>query len=239
MVTVASQPGTVHTAIAEHASIDPHGLGVDAPPYLRADATTLDVNLGVRVEAEFDRLRGWPRRPFGPLGPAQLIPGLGQYWAPHLLSARVRGRFGERSLDGASVYAEKNWGAAFADHWWWGQGEHVAFAGGRIHGVAPTAVVAWTDDGLVALSPPFARTVTRAGGGEWRIRARSPRWRIEVSGEAGDALELPVPVARGRLELRSRHHLRGRIAVRVHRGRRLWLASEGPAALEDGATPPA
>ena len=62
--------------------------------------------------------------------------------------------------------------------------EGVAFAGGRIHGVAPTAVVAWTPDGLVTLAPPFARTVARAGGGEWHIRATSPRWRVEIEGEA-------------------------------------------------------
>lgn len=239
MVTLASQPGNdVQTAIAEQAWIDPAGLGVDAPPYLRADEHSLTVDLGMRLEAEFPAKREWPRRPFGPLGPAQMVPWLGQYWAPHLLGATVTGRFGDRSLDGATVYAEKNWGAAFADHWWWGQGEGVAFAGGRIHGVAPTAVVAWTADGLITLSPPLARTVARAGGGEWHIRAHSPRWRVEIEGEASDPLLLPVPLPNERrLEVRSRHHLTGKLRVRVHRGRRLWLASEGMAGLEDGATP--
>ena len=238
MVTLASQPGTEHTAIAERATLDPHHLGVDASPYLRAGPGFLEVALGPGLEARFERPRGWPRRPFGPLGPAQMIPWLGQYWAPHLLEARVRGRFGERSLDGTRAYAEKNWGAAFADHWWWGQGEGVAFAGGRIHGVAPTAVVAWTPEGLTSLAPPLARTVARAGRGEWLIRASSPRWRVEIEGEAADPLLLPVPLpAERRLEVRSRHHLLGRIAVSVHRGRRLWLRGEGLAALEDGATP--
>ena len=174
----------------------------------------------------------------GPLGPAQMVPWLGQYWAPHLLSARVTGTFGDRSLDGTPVYAEKNWGAAFADHWWWGQGRGVAFAGGRIHGVAPTAVVAWTPDGLVALAPPFARTVARAGGGEWHIRATSPRWRVEIEGEACGALRLPVPLpgSAGSRSARD-HHLLGQIEARVWRGRRLWLAHVGLAGLEDGATP--
>jgi hypothetical protein len=141
-------------------------------------------------------------------------------------------------LDGVDVYAEKNWGAAFADHWWWGQGEGVAFAGGRIHGVAPTAVAAWTADGLITLAPPLARTVARAGNGEWHIRASSPRWRVEIEGAAQNPLLLPVPLpAERRLEVRSRHHLLGRIAVTVHRGRKLWLRSEGLAGLEDGATP--
>ena len=182
MVTLASQPGGARTEIAQSARLE--GLSVDASPYLRAGPGFLYVDVGERLEARFAEPRGWPRRPFGPLGPAQVIPGLGQYWAPHLLGARVSGHFGDRSLDGTSVYAEKNWGAAFADHWWWGQGPGVAFAGGRIHGVAPTAVAAWTPDGLVTLSPPFARTVTRAGGGEWHVRARSPRWRVEIEGEA-------------------------------------------------------
>jgi tocopherol cyclase len=237
MVTLASQPdGFERSVIADTAWIDPRGLGVRAGP-LQADAGSLVVDLGPRLEARFEARRNWSR-PFGPLGPVQMIPGLGQYWAPHLLDAQVTGSYGTRSLDGASVYAEKNWGAAFADHWWWGQGPGVAFAGGRIHGVAPTAVVAWTDDELIALAPPFARTVARAGGGEWHIKATSPRWRAEIEGEAAGPLLLPVPLPdERRLEVRSRHHLLGRLTVKVHRGRRLWLHNDGVAALEDGATP--
>jgi hypothetical protein len=246
MVTLAAEPGGVeHTAIADSAWIDPDGLGVEAGSLLRADANSLAVDLGPGLDARFEGRRDWPRRPWGPLGPAHSIPWLGQYWAPHLLGARVTGTFGERSLDGAHVYAEKNWGAAFASHWWWGQagfeeGEGVAFAGGRVHGVAPTAVAAWTPEGVVSLAPPFARTIARAGGGEWQIRATSPRWTVELEGEArGAPLTLAVPLpAERRLEVRSYHHLLGRLAVRVRRGRRLWLAGESLAAgLEDGATP--
>ena len=77
------------------------------------------------------------------------MPGLGQYWTPHLLGARVTGEALGRRLDGCRVYAEKNWGGAFAGHWWWGQAPlaedaGVAFAGGRVHGAAPTAIVVWT-----------------------------------------------------------------------------------------------
>jgi hypothetical protein len=246
MVTLASEPGGVeHTAIAETAWIDPDGLGMEAGSLLRADAGSLTVDLGPGLEARFDARRDWPRRPWGPLGPAHSLPWLGQYWAPHLLGARVSGHHGERSLDGASVYAEKNWGAAFASHWWWGQagfedGAGVAFAGGRVHGVAPTAVAAWTRDEVVTLAPPLARTVARSGGGEWHIRASSPRWKVEIEGEARSApLQLAVPIpAERRLEVRSNHHLLGRVDVRVHRGRRLWLAGESlVAGLEDGATP--
>jgi hypothetical protein len=238
MVTLASQPdGFERTVIAEEARIDPHALGVSVPPYFSADATSLTVDLGVRLEARFAAQRGW-ERPLTPLGIAGTLPFLGQYWTPHLLAAEVTGTYGERSLDGAQVYAEKNWGAAFADHWWWGQGEGVAFAGGRIHGVAPTAVAAWTPEGQISFAPPFARTVARAGGGAWHVRATGARWRVELEGEASDPLALSVPLPRERrAEIRSRHHLLGRMAVTVWRGRRVWLRSEGPAALEDGATP--
>jgi hypothetical protein len=223
MLTIAEQPGTVRTEIIDGLAVsaDPHGL--DLGP----------------VHARFSQAREWPRRAFGPLGPAQMIPFLGQYWSPWLLGATVSGTFGERSLDGALVYAEKNWGAAFARHWWWGQAEHVAFAGGRVHGVAPTAVAAWTPEGVITLAPPFARTVAYAHGGEWRVRATSPRWHVELEGEASDPLLLAVPIpGERRLEVRSRHHLQARLSVHVRRGRRTWLREESSlAALEDGATP--
>jgi tocopherol cyclase len=251
MVTLCAEPGGFErTEVAQEARTDARGLGVvagGAPPLLRATPDSLDVVLGgARLHARFRTRRDWPRRAFGGLGPAQVVPFLGQYWTPHLLSAGVRGEavLGDRAiaLDGARVYAEKNWGTAFAAHWWWGQasldgGAGVAFAGGRVHGVAPTAVAAWTPDGLVALAPPFARTVARASGGEWHIRARSPHHAIEVRGEAtGPPLRLPVPIpAERRLELRSEHHLAGRLEVSVRRGRRTVLRGESAqAGLEDG-----
>jgi hypothetical protein len=151
-----------------------------------------------------------------------------------------------RSLDGCAVYAEKNWGAAFAAHWWWGQASlgpdaGVAFAGGRMHGVAPTAAVAWGSGGLVRLAPPLARTVASAGGGEWRIRARTPLTAIELEGATdGPGLRLPVPVpAERRLDERSTHHLLGSLRVTVRRGRAVWLRGETSlAALEDGRAAP-
>lgn len=257
MVTVCAEPGGFErTEIAQAAWADPHGLGVVAggdlapgggAPLLRAGPDGLELRLAdATLHAGFSGRRDWPRRAFGALGPVQAVPGLGQYWTPHLLSATVRGSatLGERtlSLDGAEVYGEKNWGGAFAEHWWWGQasfehGAGVAFAGGRVHGIAPTAVAAWTPGGLVSLAPPFARTVAHASGGEWHIRARSPRHAIDVRGEVtGPPLRLPVPIpAERRLDVRSEHHLAGRLEVAVHRGRRLWLRAESAlAGLEDG-----
>ncbi len=247
MATLCAEPGGFErTAVADVARADPRRFGVTSD-LLRATPDALDVALdGATLSARFSTRRDWPRRSFGALGPVQAVPWLGQYWTPHLLSASVSGHavLGDReiSLDGARVYAEKNWGTAFAAHWWWGQasldgGAGVAFAGGRVHGVAPTAVVAWTPDGLVSLAPPIARTVARASGGEWHIRARSPRHTVEIRGEAaGRGLRLPVPIpAERRLELRSEHHLAGRLEVTVRRGRRVLLRGETAlAGLEDG-----
>jgi tocopherol cyclase len=248
MVTLCAEPGGFErTEIADVARTDTRGLCVMAGDLLRATPDSLDVALGgARLHARISARRDWPRRAFGALGPAQVVPWLGQYWTPHLLSATVHGHavLGDRriALDGARVYAEKNWGTAFASHWWWGQasledGAGVAFAGGRVHDVAPTAVVAWTPERLISLAPPFARTVARASGGEWHIRARSLRHEIEIHGEAaGPPLRLPVPIpAERRLEIRSEHHLAGRLEVTVRRGRRVLLRGESSlAALEDG-----
>jgi len=241
MVTLASSTGEVWTEIVSPVRLSDDGLGVDLGGVLRASPDALDVALGPGLSARLSHRREWPRRAFGPLGPAQMVPWLGQYWAPWLLGAEVTGSFGSRALDGASAYAEKNWGAVFATHWWWGQAEFVAFAGGRVHGVAPTAVAVWTPDEVVTLAPPLARTIARAGGGAWHVRASSARWRVEIEGEApGAPLALPVPIpgAERRLEVRSRHHLLGRVSVSVRRGRRLWFRGESTlAALEDGAMP--
>ena len=123
MVTLAAQPGGFErTAIAPVASAT--GLSISAGSLLQAtpDALSVDLGPGARLSARFDARREWPRRPFGALGPAQVVPWLGQYWSPWLLDARVSGAtdFG-LSLAGCDVYAEKNWGGAFAEHWWWGQ----------------------------------------------------------------------------------------------------------------------
>ena len=175
MVTLASEPdGFERTEIVDVASI-----GRDR---LRRGRRTAAGRRDVAARGDLGpgsggALRGAARTGRGAVRPAR--PGADGPVARPVLGAasarrpRVRLATASRSLDGADVYAEKNWGAAFADHWWWGQGPGVAFAGGRIHGVAPTAVVAWTPDGVVSLAPPFARTVARAGGGEWHIRAKS------------------------------------------------------------------
>jgi len=255
-VALAAHPdGVLRSALTPTAVTDPHRLGVTAGDVLAGDEERLRVDLGegARLDVALHERRGWPRRAFGGIGPAQMVPGLAQYWHPHLLGARVEGTAtlggATVGLEGATAYAEKNWGAAFAGHWWWGQAQGfadpalcVAFAGGRVRlgGVAgaPTAVVVAAGDEVIRLAPPFARTVAAAGTGGWRVRGRSARYTVELEGDAGPAgtLPLPVPVpGRRAVEPRSRQGLAGRLAVVVRRGRRTLYRDESPlAGLEHG-----
>lgn len=254
MVTLAAEPGHFErTAIAPSARVAEHGLGVTAGSLLRATERRLLVDLGpgARLAATLAGVRGWPRRAWGALGPAHAVPGLGQYWSPHVLGGRPAGaaEVGGRRLDLSDglLYAEKNWGARFAARWWWGQGGFredagFAFAGGRLARagatVAPTAVAVWTPERVITFVPPLARTVAAASGGAWRVAARRPGLRVEIeAGAAGTTpLRLHVPVvAERRTEPRAEHHLLGRARVMVHRGRRLWIREETTgAALEEG-----
>jgi hypothetical protein len=162
---------------------------------------------------------------------------LPQYWHPHLLGGRVVGS----GWDGAVVYAEKNWGPRFTEHWWWGQAQGfaddacVAFAGGRVLGGAPTSVVVRLEDRVLRLAPPLARAVTAVGEAGWRVRMRSARWAVELEGEASGApAVLPVPVvAERRAEDRSQQHLTGALRVELRRGGRVaWRGESWLAGLE-------
>jgi len=147
------------------------------------------------------------------------------------------------ALDGWDGYIEKNWGGTFPGEWWWGQaalgdGAMAAFAGGRLGGpLAASAVVVRAGAELVRFAPPGALVTAGAGGGEWRLRARTPRWSALLEGEAANPPHiLPVPVpAERRAVLRSEHHLAGRLGVTLRRGRRTVLrAGSTLAGLEHG-----
>jgi tocopherol cyclase len=222
--------------------------GVLAPPAgggaivaLGAAGRGVRTRIAPRVTAAVREERRWDRA-LGGLGLAHLLPGLGQYWHPHTLGARVSGRLdlaGERvELDDALLYAEKNWGPAFPRAWWWGQASGlggadacVAFAGGRLEAgplAAPaTAVVLALEGRTVRLVPPFAWTRASADGRRWSIRARGPRVSLELEGEAGEGAPLPLPVPPRRAGDPAgvvAQHARARIAVRLRRGRRLLFA---------------
>lgn len=229
IVAFASSDGLVRSRIEPVAWVSFDALAVRAGTTLSASADHLHVDLGAsaQLELRFEERVGWPRRAFGGVGVAQVVPGLPQYWHPHVLGARVVGS----GWDGATLYAEKNWGPRFTEHWWWGQAQGfpgadacVAFAGGRVFGGAPTSVVVRVEDRLLRLAPPFAALTTSVGETEWRVRARSARWTVELEGSAaGSPAVLPVPVAGERRVVdRSQQYLAESLAARVWRGRRLW-----------------
>src|SRR5690242_6946380 len=87
LVAVAAHPGGFQrSAIVEHCALDPDRLGVRAGDVLHADARSVRVRLpGAALDAAIAPVMPWPHRLFGALGPAHLVPGLGQYWHPHLL----------------------------------------------------------------------------------------------------------------------------------------------------------
>jgi Tocopherol cyclase len=221
------------------------GDGFSAGP----DHVRVDLGPDCGLEASLAGRAGWPRT-LGALGAAQLVPGLSQYWHPHLFAADVRGAVvagGEPyALDGARAYAEKNWGRGFPDTWWWGQAHDfgddvsVAFAGGPVR-VGParlphaSAAVVRLDGRVLRCSPSARMTL---GEGSWRLRARSGARLVEIEGAADPAtahsLAVPVPAER-RVVDRSHHHLAGSLRVRVSRRGRLVYAGESPlAGLERG-----
>jgi hypothetical protein len=202
-VGIAGHPGGFSRSLAvDEASGAPRGVGVWAGEgdrtAIRADerSLTVDLGAGARLDARFQDAVGWPRGgAFGGIGPAQAIPGLSQYWHPYMLGGRVTGRarLGDREvdLDGATVYAEKNWGrGGFPPAWWWGQAHGferedvcVAFAGGRA-GLGPIQVLS-TTAGCCRRAPHATRSRSRATPtARPRTRCRSPSQRSAATSRA-------------------------------------------------------
>lgn len=253
--------------VAERAWADPRGLAVTAHHDGREvfaadrDGVRVDLGDGARLAVAVLDAHRWPARAFGGIGPAQAVPGLSQYWHPHLLGGRAEGRLelegADWELDGAAAYAEKNWGPGhgFPPAWWWGQSHGfaradacVAFAGGRaavgpLRVVATALVVALGDDLHRAVRPLVPMRIA-VHDGSWVLRARTPRGRLEVEAEAapGDAHVLPVPVPAERRTIPgARQHLTGRLRARVEgpRGRLVWEGESALAGLERGEGPAA
>jgi hypothetical protein len=259
-VALAAHPGRFlrHGTVAPAAG-DFERFGARAGDVFRGSLDSLHVRMGddAWVEARFRQQLTWPRRALGGLGPAQLVPGLAQYWHPVLLATEVEGEayLGGRRLrlEGARAYAEKNWGPAFAGRWWWGQADAfpdadlgVAFAGGRLPmlgvSTAPTAVVVRLGERVLRFVPPVARAQARVDAHRWHVQVRSPRYRLELEGQAGEeeAYRLPVPdVRERRVEMRSQQVLAGRLRLSVHRGRHTVIDEESRlAGLELGEPSP-
>jgi len=264
-VGIAGHPGGFSRSIAvARASAQRRGVGVwagddAANTSLSAGADRLTVNLGpdARLDVRFAEAVPWPHGSFGGIGPAQAIPGLSQYWHPHVLggsvigSAQLGGR--EIDLDGANVYAEKNWGRdGFPAAWWWGQAHGfprddvcVAFAGGRA-GLGPlqmlsTSLVARVGDEVVRAVRPYHPMRIDVGSRGWRLHARTARHTIELEGQANGtpphALPIPIAAERRNLEGAAAQYLASEVRLVVRRGRRtLFRGASALAGLERGSS---
>ncbi len=218
---------------------DPHGLAVRLPS-------------GDALDARLSAARPWSRRVLGGLGLGHVVPGLTQYWHPHLLGARVAGTArldgGATALDlgGTSAYAEKNWGrGGLPPAWWWGQAflpqadGAVAFAGGLLDFRAftwrATALAVRLGDELHAWAPPQLLR-TRVDTRRWLIDARDARVRVSVEAVApGTALDLPVPVPGqgvGWTEPLSHQHQDGRLRLTVFPVGGAITVTSGPQSID-------
>ncbi len=253
---------TVHDAVQQGVADHPHRLDVRAGTTLQATASRLLVDLdGIALDVTL----GPSRATTGVLpggGLAGIVPGLGQYWHPHLFGAPVRGTLrtpaGTRRLDGAVAYAEKNWGRGFPERWWWGQADGfarpdltVAFGGGRLAvgraGPAGdvTGIVCAVGGHTLRLAPPFARVRTEVdevdGVGTWRVHGRGPRTEVTIEGDGSrrPPAVLPVPLpAERRNVMTDREHLAATLHLVVRRdGRTLVDDTSHLAALEVGSRP--
>lgn len=233
-----------------------HGTGVRAGAAWASEPERLRIGLAddCCVDAQLRDPERWPVRAWGGIGPAGWAPGLSQYWHPHVLRARADGAVtvaGERwDLEGATAYAEKNWGDGFPQRWWWGEAHDfggdpvtVAFAGGPALGpVDATAVVVAVDGRLVRLGEPLVAPVRAAvSPRSWRLAGRSALHRIEIEAEADPAaahvMDVPVPGERRTVPW-SHQHLAGRLRVHVRRrGRTVYEGVSELAGLEHGRAP--
>jgi tocopherol cyclase len=254
MASLAAHPGgAVRSATLPDANAATRGLALRSGAAVAADEGSLLIALGddARLDIAFSDPLLWPRRAFGALGPAHVIPGLSQYWHPWLLRAQVTGvaRVGgdEIDLDGAVAYAEKNWGAGgMPPAWWWGQAHGferpdvcVAFAGGRagfgpLRAVATALVVALGNDVHTVVRPPWPLRVDVDDRG-WRLAGGGIEVEAHADAVAPHLLPVPVPRERRRLDDWAPQHLTGTLHLRVRRrGRTVYEGTSHLAGLERG-----
>ena len=259
-VAVALHPGGVVRSGAlddARAERDRFALRAGTSPdsMIEASSEHLRVRLGgVHVDLRFADSYEWPLA-FGGGGVFSAVPFLNQYWQPYRLGGSATGSIsadGEVwSLEGATTYCEKNWGAGFPDRWWWGQAHDfdgadvsVAFSGGvlRLGPVAGSVggAVVRLGGRVIRITPP-ASVRSSAGAGRWRVRARSPRYAIDLDGD-GTALDphvLPVPLPAERRNVDTDfEHLAGRLHCVVREGRTvLFEGTSELAGLEVGSLP--
>jgi hypothetical protein len=255
LVGMATSPGEWRSVIVD--APEASGTGLRAGAVLAAEPERVRLALAPdgRLDAELRDLQRWPRRLWGGLGAAGWLPGLSQYWHPHVLRAAVSGTLvaGEERWDlaDATAYAEKNWGNGFPSRWWWGEAHDfggdpvtVAFAGGRaLPGLDATALVVRLPGRLLRLGEPLIAPVRASvAPGEVRLSGRTALHRVlvEATADPGAAHTLDVPVPGERRTVPwSHHHVGGaRLRVRVtRRGRTVYEGESPNAGLELGRAP--
>jgi tocopherol cyclase len=259
-VAVALHPGgIVRSAVLDGAETHLSRFEVDAGTgpmgHLAAGIDRLRIDLDdIHLELRFADRFAWPKALAGG-GLFAAIPFLNQYWHPYLLGGKASGtvEFSDDtwSFDEASLYAERNWGAGFPEHWWWGQAHDfagadvsVAFSGGLLE-LGPirrdvTGVVVRLGDQVIRVAPP-ALVRSQVSEGRWTIRARTPRYQIELNGD-GVGLNphvLPVPLPAERRNVYTDYeHLAGRLDCVVRKFNRVvFEGSCELAGLEVGSRP--
>lgn len=259
-VAVALHPGGhVYRAVldAADAADDRFVLhaGDRAGSFIEASAEELRIALdGVTLELRFADSFKWPKA-IGGGGVFSVLPFLNQYWHPYRLGGTAAGTIvagAERwPLTDAKVYAERNWGAGFPDRWWWGEahdfpGEDLAvvFTGGILR-LGPIShpvggVVVRRGQRVIRITPP-AIVESALEHDRWIIRARSPRYQVDLDGD-GAGLEahiLPVPLPAERRNVDTDfEHLAGRLRCVVRdRGKVAVDATSALAGLEIGSLP--
>lgn len=257
-VAIAAEPGGfVRSAVLPRASAASDSFLVAAGDgAFTATATEVHVDLGpdARVDLSVRRPVAWPHA-LGGGGVFSAVPFLGQYWHPHLLGGGATGTatVGTRTweFDDAEVYAEKNWGAGFPRHWWWGQAHGfdrpdvcVAFTGGVLSAGPLTAtvggVVVRIGSDVIRLTPPLARVRSHADGRRWEVHARAPGHHVHiVATGSGDPHVLPVPLPAERRNVDTDFEfLAGHLSVEVS-GRLSYRGETDLAGLEIGHRPDA
>ncbi|MFH8487722.1 tocopherol cyclase family protein [Streptomyces longisporoflavus] len=255
-VVVAAHPDRLmRSASVDGAHASTTGYEISAPPVFSLSKGLLHARLGedIDIRCSLDPVHTWPqRRLLHGSGVFSVVPGLNHYWHPHLFDARVTGtaRLAQETwnLSDCHVYAEKSWGRGFPRAWWWGQAHGfdrpdlcVAFAGGLLgRGRATVNVSGLTlnmGSRMLSLVPPTALVRARVRDGSWRISGRTPRYEVDLIGDAAgsQALPLPVPLLQPHHFGHSLQHLAGQLRVRVRRdGKEIYTGSSALAALETG-----
>jgi tocopherol cyclase len=255
-VAIAAHPGGfVRSAVVPNASARTdrfHVVAGDGVFEADHDGVRVDLGRDARADVSLHHRVTWPRL-VGAGGLFATLPSLGQYWHPHVLGGQARGDVavgGERwLLDGADVYAEKNWGAGFPDRWWWGQAQGferpdvcVAFGGGVLTAgpvsLSVGGVVVRIGANVIRLAPPLSRVRSSADGESWEVHATGHGCRVRITGRGlhePHVLPVPIPAERRNADT-DLEHLAGAMSVEV-KGRIDYRGETRLAGLEIGHRP--